>query len=63
MPTGGTARFASPCNVLDFVRVTNVIALDEATSRQLAPIAMQLAAAEGLPAHAAAARIRAGADS
>ncbi|MGQ9904700.1 MAG: histidinol dehydrogenase [Anaerolineae bacterium] len=58
MPTGGTARFTSPCNVLDFVRVTNVIALDEATSRQIAPIAVKLAEAEGLPAHAAAARIR-----
>ncbi len=63
MPTGGTARFASPCNALDFVRVTNVIALDEATSRQLAPIAIKLAAAEGLPAHAAAARIRTSAES
>jgi histidinol dehydrogenase len=44
--------------VLDFVRVTNVIALDEATSRQIAPVAIKLAEAEGLPAHAAAARIR-----
>ncbi len=58
MPTGGTARFTSPCNVLDFVRVTNVIALDEATARQIAPAAIKLAEAEGLPAHAAAARIR-----
>ncbi|MCS7060145.1 MAG: histidinol dehydrogenase [Anaerolineae bacterium] len=58
MPTGGTARFTSPCNVLDFVRVTNVIALDEITARQIAPVAIQLAEAEGLPAHAAAARIR-----
>lgn len=58
MPTGGTARFTSPCNVLDFVRVTNVIALDEPTSRHLAPAAVKLAQAEGLAAHAAAARIR-----
>jgi histidinol dehydrogenase len=58
MPTGGTARFTSPCNVLDFVRVTNVIALDDETSRQLAPAAIKLAEAEGLAAHAAAARIR-----
>jgi histidinol dehydrogenase len=61
MPTGGTARFTSPCNVLDFVRVTNVIALDDETSRQLAPAAIKLAEAEGLGAHAAAARIRLGA--
>jgi len=58
MPTGGTARFASPCNVWDFVRVQSVIALDENTSRQLAPAAHVLANAEGLPAHAAAAKLR-----
>jgi histidinol dehydrogenase len=58
MPTGGTARFTSPCNVLDFVRVTNVIALDENTSRMIGPAAVKLAQAEGLDAHAAAVRIR-----
>src|SRR5690242_11415860 len=58
MPTGGTARFASPCNVLDFLRITNVIALDEETSRQVGPIAAKLAHAEGLDAHAAAVEIR-----
>jgi histidinol dehydrogenase len=62
MPTGGTARFTSPCNVLDFVRVTNVIALDEATARQIGPIAVKLAMAEGLDAHAAAVRIRLASD-
>jgi histidinol dehydrogenase len=58
MPTGGTATFTSPLNVLDFVRVMNVIALDEDTSKQLGPIAVKMAEAEGLAAHAAAARIR-----
>ena len=58
MPTGGTARFTSPCNVLDFVRVMNVIALDEATATQLGPIAAKLAQAEGLHAHANAANLR-----
>jgi len=58
MPTGGTARFTPPCNVLDFVRVMNVIALDEGTATQIAPIAIQLAQAEGLDAHANAARLR-----
>jgi histidinol dehydrogenase len=28
MPTGGTARFASPLNVLDFVKISSVIGLD-----------------------------------
>lgn len=58
MPTGGTARFTPPLNVMDFVRVMNVIALDEATSRQLGVIAVKMAEAEGLAAHAAAAKIR-----
>jgi len=58
MPTGGTARFTPPCNVMDFMRVMNVIALDESTARGLAPVAIKLAEAEGLSAHAAAARLR-----
>jgi len=58
MPTGGTARFTSPCNVLDFLRVTNVVALDADTARQLSPVAVQLAKAEGLHGHALAAQLR-----
>jgi histidinol dehydrogenase len=58
MPTGGTARFASPLNALDFVRVMNVVALDEATAQQLAPAAARLAEAEGLHAHANAVQRR-----
>jgi histidinol dehydrogenase len=58
MPTGGTARFASPLNVLDFVKLTSMIALDESTTRMLSPVAAQIAHAEMLTAHAAAAEIR-----
>lgn len=58
MPTGGTARFASPLNVLDFGKLTSMIALDEGTTRQLSPIAAQIAHAEMLTAHAAAAEYR-----
>lgn len=58
MPTGGSARFASPLSVLDFVRLTSVIALDPATTARLAPHAARLARAEGLEAHAAAAVLR-----
>lgn len=60
MPTGGTARFTNPCNVLDFVRVINIIGLDEKTAQEIAPIAMTMAESEGLAAHAAAARLRIG---
>jgi histidinol dehydrogenase len=58
MPTGRTARFAAPVNVLDFVKLSSVIALDSETTRELAPIAERIARAESLTAHAAAAKIR-----
>lgn len=58
MPTGGTARFASPLNLLHFVKVTSLIALDRSSALALAPSAEILAKAEGLSAHAAAARLR-----
>ena len=58
MPTGGTARFTSPCNVWDFVKITSVFAPAEATVRQLSPAAVTLAQAEGLTAHAAAIEMR-----
>ena len=58
MPTGGSARFASPCNVLDFVRIMSIIELDAQTAASLAPAAALLAQAEQLDAHAAAALCR-----
>ena len=58
MPTSGTARFASPLNVLDFVKITSLIALDEETSRSLSLLAAEIAQAEMLTAHASAARFR-----
>jgi histidinol dehydrogenase len=58
MPTGGTARFNSPVNVLDFVKIVNIIALDPATATQIGPIAARIADAESLTAHGAAALAR-----
>ena len=58
MPTGGTARFASPLNLLHFVKITSLIALDESSAQALGQAAATLANAEGLTAHAAAARLR-----
>jgi histidinol dehydrogenase len=58
MPTGGSARYASPINVLDFVKITSVIALDVSTAQQVAIAAEKIASAEHLDAHAAAARQR-----
>jgi len=59
MPTGGTARFKGPLNVFDFVKVINIIGLDAATARLLANQAAEIAHAESLTAHEAAARYRA----
>ena len=58
MPTGGSARFASPLNVWDFVKIISLIALDESTAQAIAPIAATIAKSEGLDAHANAALLR-----
>src|SRR5688572_16381623 len=58
MPTGGSARFASPLNVWDFVKIVSLIAIDENTAQAISPIAAALAEAEGLDAHANAALLR-----
>jgi len=54
LPTGGSARFGSPLGVANFLKVTNIIALDERTMRQLSQPAMEIARMEGLDAHAQA---------
>ncbi len=60
MPTGGSARFASPLNVLDFVKIISLIGLDEKTAQEISSTAAIIAEAEGLDAHknAALARLR-----
>ena len=58
MPTSGTARFASPLNVLDFVKISSIVQLDDATSASLSVLPARIAEAEQLTAHASAARLR-----
>lgn len=58
MPTGGTARFSSPCNVWDFIKITSIFAPAASTAARIAPAAIAIARAEGLTAHAAAIEIR-----
>jgi histidinol dehydrogenase len=58
MPTGGTARFKGPVNVLDFVKVINIIGLDRETATELCPAAARIANAESLTAHGMAATQR-----
>ncbi len=58
MPTGGAAKFSSPLSVLDFLKITSLIALDKETVKTIAPIAEALARNEKLTAHSEAARRR-----
>lgn len=51
LPTGGSARFSSPLGVADFLKVTNIIALDNPAMRELSQPAVAIAEAEGLDAH------------
>ena len=58
MPTGGTARFSSPLNLDDFLKITSVFAFGAADLRRLGPPAVAIARAEGLHAHAEAIELR-----
>jgi histidinol dehydrogenase len=58
LPTGGSARFSSPLGVEDFLKITNVIGLDDAAGKELGQAAITIAEAEGLEGHAQAIRLR-----
>jgi len=57
LPTGGSARFSSPLGISDFMKISNVISMDEA-DREVAEAAITIAEAEGLENHAKAVRLR-----
>ena len=58
LPTGRRARFSSGLSVLDFMKRTSFIQLDEASFNAIGPAAATLAHAEGLPAHAKSVELR-----
>jgi histidinol dehydrogenase len=58
LPTGGTARFASPLGVYDFVKRTSVIRYTHERLAADAPSIIALAEEEGLYGHAEAVRVR-----
>jgi len=58
LPTEGTARFSSPLNVLDFVKITNISGVDDALIEAVGEAAVTIARAEGLDAHAQAIELR-----
>ncbi|HEX8691722.1 MAG TPA: histidinol dehydrogenase [Longimicrobium sp.] len=58
LPTGGTARFASPLGVYHFVKRTSLIGYSRERLRAHAGDVIRLAEAEGLHGHAEAVRVR-----
>jgi histidinol dehydrogenase len=58
LPTGRRARFSSGLSVLDFMKRTSFLGLDDASFGAIAPAAARLAHAEGLPAHAKSVELR-----
>jgi histidinol dehydrogenase len=60
LPTSRAARFSSGLSLFDFLKRTSILKCDAAAFAALAPAAIVLAEAEGLPAHARSAAIRMG---
>ncbi|HMD62822.1 MAG TPA: histidinol dehydrogenase [Stellaceae bacterium] len=58
LPTARSARFASGLGVLDFLKRSSLVRCDAASLAALAPLAIRLAEAEGLDAHALSLSIR-----
>ena len=58
LPTGGMARVRGGLSVLDFVRLIGCQQVSRAGIRQIAPVGITLATAEGLKGHAEAFRVR-----
>ena len=54
LPTGGSARFASPLGAYDFVKRTSIIQATPAAVASLGPVVAQLARMEGFEGHARA---------
>ncbi len=60
LPTGRTARFASPLGVYDFQKRTSIIKMSQKGAHTLGEVAQVLAEREGLTAHARSAAYRCG---
>ncbi len=58
LPTGGTVRWSSPLSVRDFFRRASVIRYTRAGLKREGPAGLDVALAEGLPAHAESIRQR-----
>lgn len=54
MPTGGSARYASPLNVADFLKIMSLVELPPSVVAEIGPAAARIGYAEGLAGHARA---------
>ena len=58
LPTNGASRFSSPLGVEDFLKKSGLLSYSKKALEDIAPTVLEMAAAEGLDAHANAVRIR-----
>ena len=58
LPTGGTAKYASPLSVDDFIKKTSLIHYTKTALKEVPPAVTKLADVEGLKGHAAAMEVR-----
>ncbi len=58
LPTNGTAKYASPLGVYDFLKRTSIMRISKKHAKELSNIASSLADCEGLYAHSQSAKYR-----
>ncbi|MCI0884189.1 MAG: histidinol dehydrogenase [Chloroflexi bacterium] len=58
MPTGGSAKFASPIGVHDFLKITSTVSITAESAREIGPAGALIARAEGFGGHANAIEAR-----
>lgn len=58
LPTGGTARFASPLGAYDFLKRISIIEASASALKELGPVVIRLARMEGFDGHARAIELR-----
>ncbi len=58
LPTSGTAKYASPLGVYDFLKRSSVMKISKKHAKELSEIASSLADSEGLYAHSESAKFR-----
>ena len=58
LPTGGTARFSSALSVDDFIKKSGLLSYTKDALTKIAPTVLEMAQAEGLPAHGNTVKLR-----